>query len=50
MLLYPSLQESVAWLEASDEEWGRRGAVLYADAVKRGQDGDDAGTQEDPAT
>lgn len=38
MLYWPSPQEGLAWLEASDEAWAQRAAAAYAAAVERGPD------------
>ena len=41
MFYYPSAQEGLAWLEASDAAWAARAVAAYDDAVRR-QDEDEA--------
>jgi hypothetical protein len=38
VFLYPSAEDAVAWLAASDESWGRYGASRYAAAAGRASD------------
>ena len=37
-MLYPSPQEGLAWLEASDEAWAGYGRARYAAAAERRED------------
>ena len=38
MFFYPSEQEGLAWLTASDASWGARAVAAYKAAVDRGPD------------
>jgi hypothetical protein len=35
MFYYPSAEEGLAWLEASDAAWAARAVAAYDDAVRR---------------
>jgi len=39
MFYYPSVQEGIAWLTASDDDWAEYAVAMYEAAVKRGEDG-----------